>query len=187
MTPRRVHDEIQQLAVDVAAFPLPGLIEVAAATVKVAEDIAASPGKGRSAAKGLVGNWDPPHNRTIQASVLGRSYWVFTILPYFPVKRAYREDLNSIVIRPTWRLASVVEGEVTKEAFEQIRQGPTIATTVDKELSWMEHRFGIEIPADIRASLVADSLTQARRRWGVPPTRIRDRLIPLDGALPRDL
>jgi len=34
---------------------------------------------------------------------------------------------------------------------------------------------------------VADSLDQARRRWGVPSTRTQDRLIPLDGALPRDL
>ena len=106
------------------------------------------------------------------------------MLPYFPAKRAYREDLNGIVIRPMWRLAATLKDELEVRAIEG---GPTIAATVDKELSWMEHQFGIEIPADIRASLVADSLDQARRRWGVPSTRTQDRLIPLDGALPRDL
>ena len=185
MTPRRAHDEIQQLAVDVAAFPLPGLIEAAAKTIQAAEALAVSPGRDNKTAA-EDSKWEPPHNLALRLSSTGWGFWTFTVLPYFPVKRAYREDLNGIVIRPMWRLASTLKDEL-KVASQQLTTVPAIATTVDKELSWMEHRFGIEIPADIRASLVADSLDQARRRWGVPSTRIRERLIPLDGAMPRDL
>jgi hypothetical protein len=184
MTLKCAHDEIQQLAADVAAMPIPGLMEVAAATMKAAESLAVVPAEGKTASEV---KWQPPHNLALRPTAMGWSGWVFTLLPYFPTKRAFREDLNGIVIRPMWRMAAIFGPQKLKTATQRLADGPTIAATVDKELTWMEHRFGIEVPPDIRAGLVADSLRQARLRWGVPPSRIRDRLIPLDGAMPRDL
>lgn len=192
---RHVYDGIQQIATDIAAFPVPGVTEAAAHAMRVAEVLAGVPGRVKIATEGLepfeapVGWWVPPHNLAMRTSVMGPSLWVFTLLPHFPVRRAYREDLNGIVIRPVWRLASVFEPteENVKRAAHQLQSGPTVSATVDKELTWMEHRFDIEIPKSIRAGLVANSLDQAQRRWAVDQSQIRDRLIPLDGALPRDL
>lgn len=183
---RQVYDEVQKLAVELASF---GDHEAGAGMLRLAEVLATTPGvdKTASAIEGLEalergGWWLPPHNLVMKHSALGTGVWTFTLLPYFPIKRAYREDLNGIVIRPAWRLLTTT----SRVASEDFPRYPTISTTVDKELSWLEKQFSIEVPTDIRAVLVAASLDQARRRWGADPTRIKDRLIPLDGALPRD-
>jgi hypothetical protein len=185
---RQVYDETQKLAVELASF---GDHEAGAGMLRLAEVLAfaAKADKQASTLEGLEplgsgGSWAPPHNLVAKFSARGFGLWTFSILPYFPVKRAYREDLNSIVIRPAWRPMPLEVN--TRHASEAFPKYPTISTTVDKELSWLEKQFSIEVPADIRAVLVAASLDQARQRWGADPTRIKDRLIPLDGALPRD-
>ena len=183
MTPKRAYDEIQRLAVDVASFPLPGTTEAAASTLRVAEILT----NADDSIKKTASRWSPPYNFAIRPTTMGCGLWTFTILPYFPVRRAYREDLNGVVVRPMWRLMRTLEPEGVKTAAKRLQGGPTIAATVDKELTWIERQFDIKIPADIRAGFVANSLDQARRRWGISSSRIRDRLIPLDGAMPRDL
>jgi len=184
---RSTYDAVHKLAVELATF---GDTEGGASLLRLAEALAAAPGKDKTASvvEGLepIGQgswWTPPHNLVLKASAMGGwGLWTFTVLPYFPVKRAYREDLNSIVLRPAWRLLATT----TRVAFDGIPKYPTISATVDKEVGWLERQFSIEVPRDIRAVLVAASLDQARRRWGADATRIKDRLIPLDGALPRD-
>jgi hypothetical protein len=157
--------KIQKLAVDIAAFDA----DVGAEVLRLTEVLAFVSNVKTAAAdfsRNLVTN--------------GPNLWTFTILPYFPVKRAYREDINCLVIRPAWRPLEASLGKIASSY-------PTVATTVDRELSWMAQQFNIEIPQNIRTILVAHSQEQAEKRWGMDPLMIKERLIPLDGALPRDV
>ena len=135
---RQVYDEVQKLAVELASF---GDHETGAEMLRLSEVLAGAPGTNKTAStfEGLEplergGWWLPPHNLIVKAAALGSTLWTFTLLPYFPLKRAYREDLNGIVVRPAWRLLATTS-RVASEAFPKY---PTISTTVDKELSWLE-------------------------------------------------
>jgi len=136
--------------------------------------------------------WSSPQNMAINRAMVAWNFWRFTILPMFPAKRAYREDLNGIVIRPAWRPVSdqnvaLMTLELAEKLVGHVKSSPTLQATVEKELSWIERTFGIKVPAGVRASLAKDSLKAAKRRWNANQLRLKDRLIPLDGGKPRDL
>jgi len=136
--------------------------------------------------------WDPPRNLAINRALMAWNFWQFTILPTFPAKRAYREDLDGIVIRPTWRPASdqdvrLMTLELAEKLIGHVRSSPSIEATVTKELAWIETKFGIKIPGSIKSTLGKNALATAKRRWGANRLRLKDRFIPLDGSKPRDL
>lgn len=136
--------------------------------------------------------WVPPHNLLLNQTMLGKcNLWVFTILPFFPQKKAYNKTHNGIVIHPTWKPTAdepmwLSEG-IAKRIYVASKNSPTIQETVRKELSWIETQFQIRIPEEVEGKLVKTSLATAARRWGVDRLRIKDQLIPLDGSKPRNL
>lgn len=145
--------------------------------------------------------WKPPHNLAVNFALMGANLWVFTILPLFWQKKAYREDLKGIVIHPIWTsvkegrtLGNVDLGGFREMNAQQVQallgifpKMPNIEQTVSKELAAIETHFGIQIPGDIQRTLIQESLKTAKRRWGVDRLRVKNRLIPLDGSKPRDL
>jgi hypothetical protein len=198
---KQIHQELGQLAERLAKHPSPGALEAAVGVLKAREGTHIASGvKGRLATRfeGLEpighGWWNPPQNWVIKQAADGFGIWTFTLLPYFPGRRAYREDLNGIVIRPVWRLAhfwqpAELVAAQTKEAGHDgycLRTHPTVEETTQRELDWLTKQ-GADIPEDLRERLVAGSLDQARRRWGTDSRKVKERLIPLDGAMARDL
>ena len=138
------------------------------------------------------GWWNTPNNLAINRALPAWNFWQFTILPMFPAKRAFREDLNGLVIRPYWRLASdrhveVMTPELARKLVAQVKDSPTVQATVEKELAWIEQQFSVQIPGDIKTRLATGSASVALGRWSVNRLRLKDRLIPLDGGRPRDL
>ena len=136
--------------------------------------------------------WSPPQNMAINRALMAWNFWRFTILPMFPAKRAYREDLNGIVIRPTWHPASdkdvrLMTLDLAEKLLGHVRSSSTIQATVDKELAWVETKFGVKIPSAIKSKLGKDALAAAKRRWSANRLRLKDRFIPLDGGKSRDL
>lgn len=136
--------------------------------------------------------WLPPHNLCLNRALMGWNLWVFTILPHFPKKKAYRSDLNGIVIRPSWTSLpnkdfSAVDLKLAERLVSVMQKATTVQETIRKEMDWIEREFKIEIPSAIRSRMEKECLTMARRRWGVDLLRLKDRLIPLDGSKPRDL
>ena len=147
------------------------------------------------------GFWMPPRNLALNFALRGPNLWAFTILPFEGQKRAYRTDLNGIVIRPIWipvgdgraigsmdmsgfSTLTLPHAENLIKVFQKVE---TIPETVKKQLRLIEASHGIQIPSGVEASLVAESLKVAKRRWGVDRLRVKNRLIPLDGSEPRDL
>ena len=125
---------------------------------------------------------------------MGYNFWRFSILPYFPKRKAYREDLAGIVIHPIWHPDTkapdhlrTLDVEQAKKLIAYARQAPTVQETVRLELAWMETTFSIRIPEAIQGKILKDTLATAKRRWGVDRLRVKDRLLPLDGSAPRDL
>jgi len=194
MTLKQVYAEIQETAKVMASL---GEYDLAAKTMQVMEALGTQTlSKTASKIEGLdplgsTGWWLKPHNLVLASSGLGWNLWTFTILPYFPTKRAARLDLNGIVIRPIWRVSRFGPDALTPEHVRDTRalieKFPSVTTTVSRELSWIEHEFDVEVPQNIRDTLVAASMRQAQSRWGTPHWRVADRLIPLDGAMPRDV
>jgi hypothetical protein len=136
--------------------------------------------------------WLPPRNFLINQALLGYNFWRFTVLPLFPKKTAYREDLAGFVIHPTWRPASDqfvrdLDPQLAQKLVGHARQAATIQETVRLELAWIEREFSIRIPEDLQGKVIKDALPTAKRRWGVDRLRIKNRLIPLDGSAPQDL
>jgi len=136
--------------------------------------------------------WMPPRNFLINQALMGYNFWQFTILPLFPQRMAYREDLAGIVIHPSWRPASDhlvrdLDPEIAQKLVTHARTASTVQETARQELDWIERTFSIRIPNDIQGKIVKDALPSAKRRWGVDHLRIKNRLIPLDGSAPRDL
>lgn len=147
------------------------------------------------------GLWKPPHNLLLNRALMGYNLWVFTILPFGGAKRAYREDLNGLVIQPIWTSLSQgrtlgsldmsgfshLDIDTAEKLVQVINDADTISQTVAQELRAIETANGIKIPSTIEAVLMKDALPTAARRWGVDRLRVKKRLIPLDGSKPRDL
>ena len=136
--------------------------------------------------------WLPPHNIALNQTLLGGyNLWRFSILPHFPKRSAYREDLQGIVIHPIWQpldnRTMDVTADVAKRILAAMHSGPTVQEDVRKELAWMETQFSLRIPEAIQAKLIKDALPTARRRWGINRLRVKNRLVPLDGSKPYDL
>lgn len=137
--------------------------------------------------------WLPPRDCVINQAAMGYNLWRFTILPFYPKKRAYSEAQAGIVIHPIWvpvkndHLIRTVDLDTAKQMVAVVRKAPTIQDTVRQELAWIEREFSIRIPEGIQSQILKDALPTARRRWSVDRLRVKDRLIPLDGSAPRDL
>ncbi len=135
--------------------------------------------------------WLPPHNLALNMALLNWNLWRFTILPLFPKKKAYREDLKGIVIHPSWvplkEDFKVLTLNLAERVVAAMQQEPTVQETVRKELDWIEREFSLQIPSTVRSQLEKETLVTARRRWGVDHLRLKNRLIPLDGSKARDL
>jgi protein-export SecD/SecF family membrane protein len=120
------------------------------------------------------GWWDPPHNYLINMTLMGTlNCWVFTILPKFAAKTAYRPASGNLpeglVIDPNW--GPDYGGPTKGETFDPtektldilIREAKSMATvqhTVQHELKWVETKFGVEIPdgkAVISGNFTADA------------------------------
>jgi hypothetical protein len=194
-TLKHIYLDIQDTAKKIASL---GDFETAARAMQVTEALGAQTIVDKKASTigglepiGVSGWWSKPHNLVLASSKMGWSLWTFTILPYFPAKRAARLDLNGIVIRPVWRLSRFGPSSLTPQQIENtvatIKEFPSIASIVSKELDWVEREFELEVPKGIRDTLVGASPRQAVARWGSPHWETIDRLIPLDGAMPRDL
>jgi len=147
------------------------------------------------------GYWKPPHNLALNFALMGANFWTFTILPLFWQRKAYRKDLNGIVIHPIW--TSVANGrtigpknmsgfseldmKTAQDVVSTIRRAESVQDSVRHELKAIETQFGIDIPTSIVSDLIQDSLKVAKRRWGVDRMKVKDRLIPFDGSPARDL
>lgn len=136
--------------------------------------------------------WLPPHNLIVNQTLLGGyNLWRFTILPFFPKKKAYSETLAGIVIHPAWLSMNDSTYDGTRDFAERIvsaaKKAPTVQEAARAELAWIEREFSIRIPESVQGAIIKDALPTAKRRWGVDRLRIKDRLIPLDGSPPRDL
>ncbi len=193
--------DILDLAQQIAKLDIPGTIRCAARVADVANHIQRISGEApgdtsrfeaelESLGKGAW--WSPGHNLAIHRGKEAWSFWSFTLLPSFATKRAYRDDLGGIVIRPTWRLAAdrqalEMASKTASTLIENMRAWPTLKETIHREVSWINDTFGVRIPDIITTKLVEGVDEQAQRRWGVNRLRVPERLIPLDGAAPRDL
>lgn len=147
------------------------------------------------------GWWDPPHNYLINMTLMGTlNCWVFTILPKFAAKTAYRPASGNLpeglVIDPNW--GPDYGGPTKGETFDPtektldilIREAKSMATvqhTVQHELKWVETKFGVEIPAKIQSDLVQGALKVATRRWGVNRLTQKKILVPFDGSKSQEL
>lgn len=193
--------EIRKLAEEIAALDIPGTLHCASRMAGIADHI-----QGLAAPMGwedgapfrnleAIGDsawWAPPRNLVAHKGRHGWGFWSFTILPLFANRCAFREDLNGIVIRPAWRLASdkrvgKMSPRLASSVADQMSRYPTLAETIGKEVAWIEGSFGVKVPDGITAGLLQDVEGQARRRWGMNKLKAKDRLIPFDGSKPRDL
>lgn len=205
---KQAHAELQQLAQEIARVPTDDALGLSGrlltSSMHLAEQVPEEEGDGEDAAVTYLDTsaeklgkrawWVPPRNFAINQALMGYNFWQFTILPYFPKQKAYREDLAGIVIHPIWRpvesapdLLRTLDMDRAKKLVAYARQAMTIQETVRKELAWMETTFSIRIPEAVQSKLLKDSLATAKRRWGVDRLRVKDRLVPLDGSAPRDL
>ena len=147
------------------------------------------------------GWWDPPHNYLINMTLMGTlNCWVFSILPKFAAKTAYRPASGSqpegLVIDPSWNpdYAGPTKGETfdpTDKALDiLIREAKSMVNvqhTVQHELKWVETKFGVEIPAKIQSDLIQGALKVAARRWGVNRLTQKRILVPFDGSKSQEL
>jgi hypothetical protein len=197
MDPKRA----SELAEQIATLDIPGTLRCAARVADVADHLHSLVGNApgdttrfetelESLAKGAW--WVPGRNLVAHRGNAAWSFWSFTLLPLYASKTAYRDDLGGIVIRPLWRLAAdqnapEMTAKLAATAIENMRGWPTLEATARKELAWIETSFGIKIPESIVAGLVGVVDKQAHLRWGLNRLQLKDRLIPLDGALAREL
>lgn len=148
------------------------------------------------------GWWDPPHNFVINSALMGLNTWQFSILPMFAERMAYRPanpergTPEGIVIDPSWNPAQndptrgdTVDHSV-KNAEALMKYGKSqrsVGETVSLELNWVEKKFGVQIPNDIRGTLVRDAPKVASRRWGIDRLRRKKILVPFDGSKTQEL
>lgn len=141
--------------------------------------------------------WVPPHNFMINRAMMEWNFWVFTILPFFPDKRAYRPAKNGkpegIVIHPIWDSVREMRGirmltvPLAEKLIAHAKGLPTVHDTVKEELRWIEEKFSISIPSGIVSRLVTEAPKIAARRMSVDRLRVKSTLVPLDGSKPIDL
>ena len=147
------------------------------------------------------GYWKPPHNVVVNFSLKGANLWTFSVLPMFWQNMGYQANLGGIVIKPAWNPAGkgntlgisqsdghhLLTQDWATKILRSIPQVMTVSEAVKLDLRKLENHFKIEIPETIKAPLIKDALVMAKRRWGANMTKIKHRLIPLDGSRPRDL
>lgn len=207
---KQAHAELRDIARELSNVPLPEALDLSGRVLSASLHLAnlgpedgeeeADPEKAATAYLDTEaepfpkkrGWWLPPRNFGLNQALMGYNFWRFTILPLFPKKRAYNEQLQGIVIHPIWtpaadQLIRDFDLETAKKVVGLMRKSPTVQDDVRHELAWMEREFSIRIPEAIQAKILKDALTMAKRRWGVDRLRVKDQLIPLDGSAPRDL
>lgn len=137
--------------------------------------------------------WDPPHNFLINMTLMGSlNAWVFTLLPMFASKSAYRPKTDrlpeGLVIDPNWTTHPGMKDslpateKVVDIMLREAKSAPTLQQTAQHELNWVESKFGVQIPSGVQSALISDVLKVAERRWGVDRLRRKKILVPFDGS-----
>jgi hypothetical protein len=142
------------------------------------------------------GWWDPPKNLALNSSLMGINLWSFSLLPYHPLKRAYRAASDrfpdrfpeGIVIHPNWhpvndKVYSDDDPEIAQKMVQMVKGfNSTLQSTVVEQMRWIETKFSIKIPDFIEAKLKLEVVKIATRRWGANRLKTKDTLIPFDGS-----
>lgn len=141
--------------------------------------------------------WDPPRNFAINSALMGINLWKFSILPFHPLKRAYRAPGGSlpegIVIHPNWHPLNDKTYpddniEIVQKMIAMAKSfGVSLQETVVEELKLIETKFGVKVPDAIEAKLRLEVLKIATRRWSTNRLKTKDTLIPFDGSKPIEL
>jgi hypothetical protein len=136
--------------------------------------------------------WSPPKNIAINSAFMGINLWKFSLLPYHPVKRAYRAAEGrfpeGIVIHPNWHpLNDTLYPDDTLEIAQKLIDlvkgfSITLPEMVTQELRWIETKFGIKVPDAIETKLKTEIVKIATRRWSTNRLKTKDTLIPFDGS-----
>lgn len=193
--------DILDLAQQIADLDIPGTLRCAATVADIADHFQKMAGEApgdvtlfetelRPLGKGAW--WCPGRNLVAHRGRTAWSFWSFTLLPPFASKRAYRDDLGGLVVRPVWRLATdrlvpELTSKVASTTIEQMRAWPTLEETGRRELAWIEGTFGVLIPEGTKTTLLRVVDGQAHLRWRLNRLEVKDKLIPLDGGAARDL
>jgi len=148
---------------------------------------------------GRRGWWLPAHNLGINEPLTrGLNLWVFSILPTFPEKKAYipegtdpQSEPAGIVIRPMWHPYPGNKGDDVdrteanaRTLLKMAQQAEPVGQSVQKQLKWIESKFGIKIPNSIKAKISREAPKMAARRWSVNRVKTNDTFVPLDGRKP---
>lgn len=140
------------------------------------------------------GWWSPPNNYVVNGALMNLNGWIFTILPFHAGKTAYRPASGrfpeGIVIDPNWApdgKDGPWSGKMAEAFAKYAKAQPNVQETVRRELADIERHFKVQIPDNVKAKLVGESLKVAKRRWGVDRLRRRKILVPFDGSKPVEL
>ncbi len=191
---------ITKLAQDMVSLDVPGASGCASRIIDVADHLRSLSAKEEAEPLWFGGGvepfganawWVPPRNLVAHKGCGGWSFWSFTLLPSFAVKRAFREDLGGIVIRPAWRPSDKdvpdMSVRLACDISQKMEEFPTLSETVYREMAWIEDTFGVKVPNRIVSGFVRAVDKQARETWGASRLEIRERLVPLDGGPSRDI
>jgi hypothetical protein len=138
------------------------------------------------------GWWDPPKNLAINSALMGINLWRFSLLPFHPLKRAYRAAEGrfpeGIVIHPNWHpLNDKTYPDDTLEIVQKMIElvkgfSVSLPEMVAQELRWIETKFGVKVPDAIETKLKIEIVKIATRRWSTNRLKTKDTLIPFDGS-----
>jgi len=143
--------------------------------------------------------WIPDHNLAINFPLLrGFNLWYYTILPLFPAKKAYlpagadpNGEPEGIVIHPGWHPFKndypEVRFDLAQKVLDFAKKAETVQAQTMQDFHWIESKFGIKIPSEIKTKYVSKAPDIAARRWAVDHLRIRDTFVPFDGRKPVDV
>lgn len=139
--------------------------------------------------------WIPGRNLGVNMTLVGGiNLWVYSILPAFPRKTAYRPATENhpegIIVQPiwqphpTWDKDYAATEDTAKKMIELAERSSTVGETVKEEMKWVETFFHVNIPNDIVTRLVLEAPKVAARRWAVDRLRVKNTFIPFDGSKP---
>lgn len=138
------------------------------------------------------GWWDPPKNLAINSAIMGINLWNFSLLPFRPLKKAYRAAGDrfpeGIVIHPNWHPLNDKTYpddniEIVQKMIEMVKGfSVTLPEMVVQEMRWIETKFGVKVPDAIEAKLKMEIVKIATRRWSANRLKTKDTLIPFDGS-----